>query len=68
MEYKNFFKWLEKTYKIEINSELRNTLEEHFGESLNLYTNQDLYEQGRNIIQSYTDKYTNKYKKYWFED
>ncbi len=66
MEYKNFFRWLELAYGIDINSELRNTLAEHFGESLNIYTDQDLYEQSRKIIQNY--QYTNKYKKYWFEE
>ena len=66
MEYRNFLKWLELTYKIDINTELRNILKENFGESLNIYTVQDLYEQSRKIIQTY--KYTNKYKKYWFED
>lgn len=68
MEYKNYFKWLEDIYRIEINQELRNTLKEHFGENLNIYTVQDLYEQARKIIQTYKDKYTNKYKRYWFED
>lgn len=64
MEYKNFFRWLELAYRIDINSELRNTLAEHFGENLNIYTEQDLYEQSRKIIQNYKDKHTNKYKKY----
>ena len=41
MDYKNFFKWLELAYRIDINSELRNTLTEHFGENLNIYTEQD---------------------------
>ena len=68
MEYKNFFKWLELAYRIYINSELRNTLVENFGENLNIYTDQDLYEQSRKIIQNYKDKYITKYKKYWFED
>lgn len=69
MEYKNFFKWLELVYRIEINKELRNTLEEHFGDNLNIYTDQDLYEQSRKIIQNYKDKYyKDKYKKYWYED
>ena len=68
MEYKNFFKWLELAYRIDRNSELRNTLVEHFGENLNIYTDQDLYEQSRKIIQNYKDKYITKYKKYWFED
>lgn len=69
MNYKNFFRWLELAYRIDINSELRNTLTEHFGEDLNIYTDQDLYEQSRKIIQNYKDQYLqNKYKKYWFED
>ncbi len=69
MEYKNFFKWLEMAYRIEINKELQNTLEEHFGEDLNIYTDQDLYEQSRKIIQTYKDKCINqkyyKYRKYF---
>lgn len=68
MEYKNFFRWLEIAYHIEINKELRNTLTEHFGEDLNIYTEQDLYEQSRKIIQNYKYKYSNgtsyKYDKY----
>lgn len=59
MEYKNFFSWLELAYHIEINKELRNTLTEYFGENLNIYTDQDLYEQSRKIIQTYKDKYLN---------
>ena len=65
MEYNNFFKWLELTYHIEINKELQNTLEEHFGENLNIYTDQDLYEKSRKIIQTYKDKYINN-KYYWY--
>lgn len=68
MEYKNFFRWLELVYRMDINIEIRNTLKEHFGNNLNIYTDQDLYEQSRKIIQSYKDKYKTKYKKYWFED
>lgn len=64
MEYKNFFRWQELAYRIDINSELRNTLEEHFGANLNIYTDQDLYEQSRKIIQTYKDKYITKNKKY----
>ena len=66
MEYENFFKWLEITYKIDINVELRNILTEHFGDNLNIYTDQDLYEQSRKLIQNYKDKfYQNKYNKYY---
>jgi len=65
MEYNNFFRWLELSYDIEINKELRNTLAEHFGENLNIYTDQDLYEQSRKIIQTYKDKYyKEKHHKY----
>lgn len=68
MEYKNFLRWLEITYRIEINKELQNTLEEHFGENLNIYTDQDLYEQSRKIIQTYkqicVNKNTRKYYRY----
>ena len=65
MNYKNFFRWLELAYRIDINSELRNALAEHFGENLNIYTDQDLYEQSRKIIQNY--QYSNMYKKYKFD-
>lgn len=64
MEYKNFFRWLELAYRIEINKELQNTIEEHFGDNLNIYTDQDLYEQSRKIIQTYKDKYINNNKFY----
>ena len=67
MEYKNFFRWLELAYRIDINSELRNTLVEHFGENLDIYTEQDLYEQSRKIIQDYRERYIARYKKYRFE-
>ena len=66
MEYENFFKWLEITYSIDINVELRNILTEHFGDNLNIYTDQDLYEQSCKLIQNYKDKfYQNKYNKYY---
>ena len=69
MEYENFFKWLEIAYNIEITKNLQNTIEEHFGDNLNIYTEQDLYEQSRKIIQTYKDQYyQTKYKKYWFDN
>ena len=70
MDYKNFFKWLEITYSIDINKNLQNSLEEHFGDDLNIYTEQDLYEQSRKIIQTYKENYLqyNKYKRYYSED
>jgi len=65
MEYSNFFRWLEVSYRIEINKNLQRTLTEHFGDNLNIYTDQDLDEQSRKIIQTYKDKYINeKYYKY----
>lgn len=66
MDYKNFFRWLELAYRIDINKELRNTLTEYFGENLNIYSEQDLYEYPQKLIQTYKDKYINyyKYRKY----
>lgn len=57
MNWKNYFNWLSTTYRIEINQNLQNAIREHFGENLNIYTEQDMYEQSRKIIQNYTDKY-----------
>ena len=69
MKYKNFFRYLELAYKIEINKNLQDTLTEHFGDNLNIYTDQDLYEHSQKNIQRYKNQYfQNKYKKYRFED
>lgn len=68
MDYNNFFKWLENFYRIDIDKELQNTLIEHFGANLNIYTEQYLYEQSRKIIQIHKDKIKTKYKKYWFDN
>ena len=48
-----YFRTLEVRYKIEINKNLRNVIEEYFGNNLSIYTEQDLYEQTRKIIQSH---------------
>lgn len=68
MEYDNYFSWIEDYYRVDITKKLQNALKEHFGENLNIYTEQDLYEQTRKYIQSYKDKYINynyyKYRKY----
>ena len=53
MNWRSYFKELEIAYRIEINQELRDTIKEHFGTNLNVYTDQDLYEQTRRIIQNY---------------
>ena len=60
MNWDNYFKMLEITYKIEINQELRNNLKEHFGDNINMYTEQDLYEQSRKIIQNKSNTYCRK--------
>lgn len=66
MNWSNYFRELEIVYRIEINQELRNTIQEHFVENLNIYTEQDMYEQSRKIIQNYKDKYLkNQFKKYY---
>ena len=66
MYYKNFFRLLELAYRIEVTKNLQDTLTEHFGDNLNIYTDQDLYEQSRKIIQKYKEgQYLqSKYKKY----
>ena len=66
MDYKNFFRWLELAYRIEVTKNLQDTLTEYFGDNLNIYTDQDLYEQSRKIIQKYKEgQYLqSKYKRY----
>ena len=66
MEYNNFFSWLETVYRIDITKELQNTIKEHFGANLNIYTDQDLYEQSRKIIRNYRSQYY-QHRKYWFD-
>ena len=58
MKLDNYIRSLEITYHIEINKNLRKVIEEHFGDNPNIYTEQDLYEQSRKIIQNY--KYKNE--------
>ena len=53
MNMNNYFRALEIRYNIEINKNLRKVIEEHLGNDLNIYTEQDLYEQTRKIIQSH---------------
>lgn len=62
MSWDNYFKALSKQYRIEINQTLKNVIREHFGENLNIYTEQDMYEQSRKIIQNY--KSNNIYRRY----
>lgn len=64
MEWRSYFKWIEEMYRIEINHNLQNAIKEHFGEDLDIYTDQDMYEQSRKIIQSYKNQRLNKDKRY----
>lgn len=64
MQWNNYFKSLEIMYRIEINQGLQNTIMEHFGDNLNIYTDQDMYEQSRKIIQSYKNQKLNIDKRY----
>ena len=57
MNWKSYFKWLSSAYKIEINEELQDSIKEYFGDNLNIYTEQDMYEQSRKLIQNYKDRY-----------
>lgn len=60
MNWKSYFRVLEIAYRTEINHELQNVIKEHFGENLNIYTDQDLYEQTRKIIQEYSYRHQRK--------
>lgn len=64
MEWRSYFKWIEEMYRIEINHNLQNAIKEHFVEDLDIYTDQDMYEQSRKIIQSYKNQRLNKDKRY----
>lgn len=57
MKWDNYFRSLEIAYRIKINKNLRRIIQEHFGDNLNIYTEQDMYEQSRKLIQNY--KYKN---------
>lgn len=57
MDYKNYFNWLSSIYGTEINHYLRNVITAHFNDNLNIYAEDDLYEQSQKIIQNYSDKY-----------
>lgn len=62
MNWRSYFRVLEIAYRIEINQKLQNTIKEYFGENLNIYTDQDLYEQTRKIIQEYSYRNPRKSK------
>lgn len=64
MKWRSYFECIEKMYRIEINQNLQNAIKEHFGEDLDIYTDQDMYEQSRKIIQSYKNQRLNKDKRY----
>lgn len=53
MNWKRYFKVIEMANRTEINQDLRNAIKEHFGSNLNIYTEQDLCEQTRKVIQEY---------------
>lgn len=61
MDWDNYFNSLSIQYRIEINQTLQNAIKEHFGENLNIYTEQDMYEQTRKIIQNHHKYIYNRY-------
>jgi hypothetical protein len=62
MEYSNYFRTLEIIYKVKLDSTLRNTIQNHFTEELNLFTEQDMYEHSRKAILSYCFRKINSEK------
>jgi len=53
MEFSNYFRTLEIKYNMKLDSTLKNTIQNHFTEELNLFSEQDMYEQSRKVILSY---------------
>ena len=62
MVYSNYFRTLEIIYKVKLNSTLRNTIQNHFIEELNLFTEQDMYEHTKKTILSYCFRKINSKK------
>ena len=62
MEYANYFRTLEKIYNVKLDSTLRNTIQNHFIEELNLFTEQDMYEHTQKAILSYCFRKINNQK------
>lgn len=63
MNWSNYFKSLEEMYRIKIDSTLRSAIKNNFTEDCNIFTEQDMYEQTRKIVQTYQySKINNKYK------
>lgn len=60
MKCDNYFRNLENQYHIQINKNLQIIIEEYFGDNLNIYTEEDLYEQIPKIIQTKKYKYYKK--------
>lgn len=60
MNWNKYFKAIEMANRTEINQKLRNAIKEHLGSNLNIYTEQDLCEQTRKVIQEYTYRKSNK--------
>lgn len=60
MNWNKYFKAIEMANRTEINQELRNAIKEYLGSNLNIYTEQDLCEQTRKVIQEYTYRKSNK--------
>lgn len=57
MQWNNYLKWLEMTYRTEINHQVRTNIKEHFRNDLNIYTDEEMYEKSQKIIQDYKSKY-----------
>lgn len=60
MKYDNYFNNIENQYHIIITRNLRKIITEHFGDNLNIYTEEDLYEQYPKEIQTPKYKYYKK--------
>ena len=57
MQWDNYLKWLEMTYRTEINHQLRMNIKEHFRNDLQISTDEELYVKTKKIIQAYKSRY-----------
>lgn len=68
MQWDNYLKWLEITYRTEINHQLRTNIKEHFRNDLKISTDEELYVKSTKIIQDYKSRYYIKqHNKYYYQ-
>ena len=62
MEWSNYFRTLERIYRIKFDSAWKSTIKHHFTEDNHLITEQDMYEHTQRTILSYCFRKLNNEK------